>query len=489
MKSPIMQMLKVFSAWFGSLVLPPLVGGLGGVVRVQIYNKKLGPRRCRYNTPLAPLKGGMTNALIHSVKFLRFALFVPLILLAQESSAPLALKAARLFDAEAGVMRTDRIVVISGERITAIQSANAPLPSNTKLLDLGDATLLPGLIDAHSHVLLHPYNEASWNDQVLKESLALRTVRAVVHAERTLLAGFTTLRDLGTEGGDYADVGIRDAINQGLIIGPRLQVATRAIVITGGYGPAGFDPRWEVPQGAEVADGVEGVRLAVRRQIGHGADWIKVYADYRHGGVNAPTFTVDELRAAVDEAAATHHRVVAHASTSEGIRRAVLAGIKSIEHGSEASDEVLQLMAKNNVALCPTLAAREAIASYAPASERAAQQQRVQAQRDMFQRALKHGVNLVCGSDVGVFAHGENAWEIELMVAYGMSSSQALQAATIRAAELLGWQDRIGSLAPNKFADVIAVKGDPLSDIKKLQEVVLVMKGGQIVRDARADVH
>ncbi|NUO81266.1 amidohydrolase family protein [candidate division KSB1 bacterium] len=406
----------------------------------------------------------------------------PFILPAQEASTPLALKAARLFDAEAGAMRTDKIVLISGEKIAALQNANAPLPANVKLIDLGDATLLPGLIDAHSHLLLHPYNEASWNDQVLKESLALRTARAVVHAEKTLRAGFTTLRDLGTEGGDYADVGIRDAINQGIIMGPRLQVATRAIVITGGYGPAGFDPRWEVPQGAEVADGVEGVRKAVRRQIGHGADWIKVYADYRHGGVNAPTFTVEELRAAVDEAAATGRFVVAHASTSEGIRRAVLAGIKSIEHGSEANDEVLQMMANNGVAFCPTLAAREAIASYAAESERAVQQQRVQAQKEMFQRALKHGVNIVCGSDVGVFQHGENAWEIELMVAYGMSPGQALQAATIRAAQLLGWQDRLGTLAPNKIADMIAVKGNPLTEIRRLREVVFVMKGGKIFR-------
>lgn len=435
-------------------------------------------------TAMRPFKASAVTAL----KTLLALFLFPFILLAQDSSSPLALKAARLFDAEAGVMRTDRVVVITGEKIAAIQNANAPLPSNTKLIDLGDATLLPGLIDAHSHLLLHPYNEASWNDQVLKEALALRTVRAVVHEEKTLRAGFTTLRDLGTEGGDYADVGIRDAINQGIIHGPRLQVATRAIVITGGYGPAGFDPRWDVPQGAEVADGVEGVRLAVRRQIGHGADWIKVYADYRHGGVNAPTFTIEELRAAVDEAAATGHQVVAHASTSEGIRRAVLAGIKSIEHGSEASDEVLQLMAKNNVALCPTLAAREAIASYAPASERATQQQRVQAQKEMFQRALKLGVNLVCGSDVGVFAHGENAWELELMVAYGMSPAQTLQAATMRAAELLGWQDRIGSLTPNKLADVIAVQGDPLADIRRVREILLVMKGGRVVRHEKAGV-
>ena len=405
---------------------------------------------------------------------------LPLCCHAQENAPLVALKAARLFDAEAGVMLRDRVVLVSGEKILALQHAKDQLPPHAKLIDLGDATLLPGLIDAHSHLFLHPYNETSWNDQVLKESLSLRTVRAVVHAEKTLLAGFTTLRDLGTEGADDADIGVRDAIAQGMIPGPRLQVATRALVITGGYGPAGFDSRWQVPQGAEVADGVEGVRQAVRRQIGHGADFIKVYAEYRHGGPVAPTFTLEELRAAVDEAAATGRGVAAHASTPEGIRRAVLAGVKSIEHGSEADDEALQLMVKHNVALCPTLAAREALAGYAPPQDRDLQQQRLAAQKDTFKRALKFGVNLVCGSDVGVFAHGDNAWEIELMVAYGMPAPQALQAATIRAAKLLGWENRLGALAPGKLADIIAVKKDPLADIDQLRDVVFVMKDGKI---------
>jgi imidazolonepropionase-like amidohydrolase len=399
---------------------------------------------------------------------------------AQETAATLALKAQRLFDAESGTIWRDRVLVISGEKILAVKAANEQLPADAKLIDLGDATLLPGLIDAHSHLFLHPYNETPWNDQVLKESLSLRTVRAVVHAEKTLLAGFTALRDLGTEGADYADLGIREAINQGLIPGPRLAVATRGIVISGGYGPTGFDPRWEVPQGAEVADGVEGVRQAVRRQIGHGADWIKVYADYRHGGVVAPTFTLEELRAAVEEAAATGHPVVAHATTPEGIRRAVLAGVKSIEHGSEADDEAMQLMAKHAVALCPTLAAREAIAGYAPLQERETQQRRLAAQKEMFKRAMKFGVPIVCGSDVGVFAHGDNAWEIELLVEYGMLPAQALQAATIHAARLLRWDDRLGSLTAGMLADVIATKGDPLIDIKRLREVIFVMKGGEV---------
>lgn len=397
-------------------------------------------------------------------------------------SQTIALTADRFFDAQAGVFHKDRVIIVSSNKILSIQNKNDKLPAGTELIDLGDATLLPGLIDAHSHLFLHPYNETSWNDQVLKESLALRTARAVVHAEKTLLAGFTTLRDLGTEGGDYADVGIRDAINQGIIPGPRLLVATAALVITGGYGPAGFDPRWEVPQGAEVADGVEGVRKAVRRQIGHGADWIKVYADYRHGGVNAPTFTLDELKAAVDEAASTGHPVVAHANTPEGIRRAVLAGVKSIEHGSQADEQSLKLMIEHNVALCPTLAAVEAIASYAQPHEREERQRRVSAQKEMFKRALRLGVNIVCGSDVGVFAHGENAWEIELMVAYGMSSQAALQAATIKAARLLGMANQIGELAPGKLADIIAVKGDPLVDVRNLREVVFVMKEGKIYR-------
>lgn len=401
---------------------------------------------------------------------------------AQEPAPILALTAARFFEAQTGKLLPHRVVLVQGDRIVAVQDQAAALPVNVKRLDLGEATLLPGLIDAHSHLFLHPYNEASWNDQVLQESLALRTARAVVHAEKTLLAGFTTLRDLGTEGAAYADVGIRDAIKQGIIPGPRLLVATAAIVITGGYGPAGFDPRWEVPQGAEIADGVDGVRRVVRRQIGHGADWIKVYADYRHGGVNAPTFTLDELKAAVDEAAATGHAVVAHANTPEGIRRAVLAGVKSIEHGSQADEKSLKLMLEHKVALCPTLAAVEAIAGYAAPQERAERQRRVAEQKEMFARAVRLGVNIVCGSDVGVFAHGENAWEIELMVQYGMSPHAALQAATINAAHLLGMAEQIGELAPGKLADVIAVKGDPLADIRNVREVVFVMKEGKIYR-------
>ncbi len=405
--------------------------------------------------------------------------------MAQQTAPILALTAARFFEAPTGRLLPQRVVLVQGDRILAVQDQTAALPANATVIDLGDATLLPGLIDAHSHLFLHPYNEAAWNDQVLKESLALRTARAVVHAQKTLLAGFTTLRDLGTEGATYADVGIRDAIKQGIIPGPRLQVATAAIVITGGYGPAGFDPRWEVPQGAEVADGVAEVRKVVRRQIGHGADWIKVYADYRHGGVNAPTFTLDELKAAVDEAAATGHAVVAHANTPEGIRRAVLAGVKSIEHGSQADEQSLKLMLEHKVALCPTLAAGEAIVSYAPPQERQERQRRVAEQKEMFKRALRLGVNIVCGSDVGVFAHGENAWELELMVEYGMSPAAALQAATIKAAQLLGMADQIGELAAGKMADIIAVKGDPLADIRKLRQVILVMKEGKIYRQEK----
>ncbi|MDZ7268355.1 MAG: amidohydrolase family protein [candidate division KSB1 bacterium] len=419
---------------------------------------------------------------------MRFSIIVLLLCLnaavitAQEAAPVLALSAARLFDAHNGKLLPQRVVLVQGNRILAVQEQTAALPANCKRLDLGEATLLPGLIDAHSHLFLHPYNETSWNDQVLKESLSLRTVRAVVHAEKTLLAGFTTLRDLGTEGAAYADLGIRDAINQGLIPGPRLLVATAAIVITGGYGPAGFDPRWEVPQGAEIADGVDGVRRVVRRQIGHGADWIKVYADYPHGGVNAPTFTREELRAAVEEAAATGHAVAAHANTPEGIRRAVLAGVKSIEHGSQADEESLKLMREHQVALCPTLAAVEAIAGYAAPPEREERQRRVAGQKAMFQRALQLGVTIVCGSDVGVFAHGGNAREIELMVQYGMSPAAALQAATINAARLLGMAEQIGELSPGKLADLIAVRGDPLGDVRKLREVILVMKDGRIYR-------
>jgi len=351
--------------------------------------------------------------------------------------------------------------------------------------DLDGHYLVPGLIDLHTHLLLHPYDETPWNDQVLKESLELRTIRGVVAARETLLSGFTTIRDLGTEGAAFADVALRDAIEQGLIEGPRVLASTRAIVATGCYGPSGFDPRWEVPKGAEEADGVDGVRVAVRHQIAAGADWIKVYADYRRrpGDPSTPTFSLEELRAIVDEATSAGLPVAAHASTDEAIRRAVEAGALTIEHGTDVSLATLRLMKERGVALVPTLAASEAIARYAGWDGSDPEPDRVARSRAMFGRALESGVTIGCGGDTGVFAHGDNARELELMVAYGMSPADALRSATVVAARILRRSD-LGRIAPGAAADLVAFDADPLADVSPLRRPVLVLRAGRVVEPA-----
>jgi imidazolonepropionase-like amidohydrolase len=353
-------------------------------------------------------------------------------------------------------------------------------------LELGGRALLPGLIDLHTHLLLHPYDETPWNDQVLKESLELRTIRAVTAARATLAAGFTTVRELGTEGAGFADVALRDAIARHMIPGPRIFAATRAIVASGSYGPAGFDPRWEVPKGAQEADGVDGVRRAVRQQIAAGADWVKVYADYsrRPGAPSTPTFSLDELAAAVDEAKSAGLQVSAHAHTAEGVRRAVMAGVATIEHGSAATPEVLDLMRRRGTVLCPTLAAVEAISRYAGWRPGEPEPPRLREARETFGHALAAGVTIANGSDAGVFAHGENAREIELLVAYGMTPRQALRAATATAAAVLGRGGDLGRIAAGYTADLVAFDGDPLADIATLRHPVIVIKDGRVEIDA-----
>jgi imidazolonepropionase-like amidohydrolase len=377
------------------------------------------------------------------------------------------LKPARVFDGE--LLHDGWVVLVRGEKIEAVgPGASISAPANTKTVDLPGQTLMPGLIEMHSHVLLHPYTETVWNDQVAKESLSLRVARATNHLRNTLQAGFTTVRDLGTEGAGYADVGLKQAVQQGIIPGPRMLVTTRAIVATGSYGPKGYASEWRVPQGAEEADGIDSLTRVVRDQIGHGADWIKIYADYRWGTKGAaPTFSVEELKLVVETARSANVPVCAHASTAEGMRRATLAGVETIEHGDGGTAEVFKLMKERGVAYCPTLSVAGANAERKKAT---------------FRLALASGVTIVNGSDVGVFAHGDNARELELATSFGMSLPEALKSATSVAAQVLHMEDRIGKVKPGLWADLIAMDGDPTRDVGSLRRVKFVMKGGVVVR-------
>ncbi len=381
-------------------------------------------------------------------------------------------------------MRTGWSVRVEGDRISAVGETVST--AGADVVDLSGQTLLPGLIEGHSHILLHPYDETPWTDQVLRESLAERTARAVNHLEATLMAGVTTARDLGAEGAGYADIGLRDAVAKGVIPGPRLVVSGPALVATGSYNPKGA-PEIAFHKGAEEADGRDDLIRVTRDQIGRGADWVKVYADYRWGpnGEARPTYIQDELDLIVEVAESSGRRVVAHAATAEGMERAVRAGVRTIDHGDGGTAEVFALMVERGVALCPTLAAGDAISQYNGWRKGVdPEPTRIRLKRASFRAALDAGVTICFGGDVGVYPHGDNVRELEMMVDYGMTPGEVLHAATAGNAEIFEMSDR-GRVEVGLLADLIAVTGDPSSDISALRAPTLVMKGGVTYRAPR----
>ena len=400
------------------------------------------------------------------------------------AAAPILLRPAQIFDGVDPHPHAGWQVLVDGDRIAAV-GPNLTAPAGAKVIDLPGETLTPGLIEGHSHIFLHPYNETKWDDQVLHEPLALRTARAVVHVRKTLEAGFTTERDLGTEGAGYADVGIKQAINQGIIPGPRMLVATKANVARGAYGPKGFEPGVKIPQGAEEVNGPDEMRAAARDQIAAGADVIKMYADYHYlpGEPSRPTLTEEEMAAGVQVAHDAGRIAAAHATTAEGMRRAILAGVDTVEHGYGGTPEIFKMMHDRGTGYCPTLGASEAYAQYfqgwngkEPAPDS------VQENRRAFQMAMKAGVKICMGGDVGVFAHGQNWLEMEAMQRAGMPAAEVMIAATSGNAQIFHLSDR-GQVKPGLLADLVAMPADPTKDVSAAEHVNFVMKGGQIFRN------
>jgi imidazolonepropionase-like amidohydrolase len=393
------------------------------------------------------------------------------------------LKPLRVFDGE--TMHSNWVVLVKGNKIEEAGEMIFKLPANTRIIEMKGATLLPGLIEGHSHLFLHPYNEVSWKDQVLKESRAERTARAVTHAQATLMAGFTTMRDLGTEGAMYDDAGLKTAIEKNVITGPRLIIATRAIVAKGTYGPNYENADINLPQGAAEVSGMEDMANEVYTQIRKGADVVKLYADYGWGdeGQSMPTFSIEQIALASSIARSSGRKTAAHATTKEGMRRAVMGGVNTIEHGNYGDDDIFKLMKEKGVALCPTLAAYEAIQQYKGWKKGIDPEPlAITEKKKSFQSALKNGVTICMGGDVGVFPHGDNVREMELMVAYGMKPIEVLRSATSVNADVFGYANKIGGIKKGLLADIIMAEGDPSINISVLRKIVFVMKDGKIYK-------
>jgi len=393
------------------------------------------------------------------------------------------LQADRVFDGEQ--MHEGWVVLVEGDRIVSVgPSTQVIAPKDAKIIKLSGTTLLPGLIEGHSHLLLYPYNITDWDTQVLKESDSYRTARATVHARNTLMAGFTTVRDLGTEGAGYSDVALKRAINEGIIPGPRMIVAGRAIVSTGSYGPKGFDTDSQIMLGAEPADGNNLIRV-VRDQIGNGADFIKVYADYRWGtkGEDQPSFTLDELKLINEVTRSSGRYLVCHAKSKEAIKRAILAGAETIEHGDYLDEEIAQLMKDHHVTYFPTLGAVDAIQQYRGWKKgKEEDTPLIKQKKKSFKIALDAGVTIGMGGDVGVYPHGENVYEMELLNEYGMKPLNILKTATTINARALHMENEIGSIKSGLKADIVIVKGDPSKNISDLRQVEFVMKNGVVYK-------